>query len=111
MCGEGGEVGGRRGWRGVGAQSGGGELLQVGAYKQDLEGPLSQKEASRDAHLRYVMLESSLSHKNSKSIINFLFTLNIYQWCRSYYIFQTGRSNIHPRSYLAAMRGIVCSCK
>lgn len=35
--------GGRREWRGDGAQSGGGELLQVGAYKKDLEGPLSWK--------------------------------------------------------------------
>lgn len=34
---------GHRGLRGVGAQRGGGELLQVGAYIKDLEGPLSWK--------------------------------------------------------------------
>lgn len=38
MCGE-----GRRGWRGVSAQSGVREQLQVGAYIKDLEGPLSWK--------------------------------------------------------------------
>lgn len=52
---------GCRGWRGVGAQSSEGELLQVGAYIKDLEGPLSWKK--RVVMLISDMLESSLNHR------------------------------------------------